>query len=198
MARLGAGRNGGGGKEGDRQRPRQRPGQQPEAAGDARQQARRPEVEREQDYAALVGGLLDELAGSTITRLELRHGDLHVVLRRAPGVAAVTGPAAAAALSTAQAPGRPDHWHVVEAPLTGIFYARPSPDEAPFVTVGGHVDAEQVVGLIESMKMYNDVTADVAGIVREAVAQNGDLIEAGQPIVYIERGEGPQGPPEAG
>ncbi len=192
MARVGAGGNGGGGKEGDRQRP----GQQPEAAGDARQQARRPEVEREQDYAALVGGLLDELAGSTITRLELRQGDLRVVLRRVPGAAAVTFPAAA--LSTAQAPGRPDHWHVVEAPLTGIFYARPSPDEAPFVTVGAHVDADQMVGLIESMKMYNDVTADVAGIVREAVAQNGDLIEAGQPIVYIERGEGPQGPPEAG
>jgi len=194
MARAGAGGDGGGGKEADRQRRRQRP----EADGGARRQAQRPQVEREQDYAALVGGLLDELAGSTITRLELCHGDLRVVLRRVPGAAAVTLPAAAAALSTAQAPGRPDHWHAVEAPLTGIFYSSPSPDEAPFVTVGGHVDADQVVGLIESMKMYNDVTADVTGIVREAVAQNGELIEAGQPIVYIERGEGPQGPPDAG
>jgi len=197
MASAGAGGDSGDsgdGKEVDRQRPRQRPG----ADGGARRQAQRPQVEREQDYAALVGGLLDELAGSTITRLELRHGDLRVVLRRVPGAAAVTLPSAAAALSTAQAPGRPDHWHAVEAPLTGIFYARPSPDEALFVTVGGHVDADQVVGLIESMKMYNDVTADVAGIVREAVAQNGELIEVGQPIVYIERGEGPQGPPDAG
>ncbi len=194
MARVGAGGNGGGGKEGDRQRP----GQQPGADGGARQRGRRPQEEREQDYAALVGGLLDELAGSAITLLEVRHGDLRVVLRRVPGAAAVTFPAAAAALSTAQAPGRPDHWHAVEAPLTGIFYARPSPDEAPFVTAGGHVDADQVVGLIESMKMFNEVTADVTGIVREAVAQNGELIETGQPIVYIERGEGPQGPPEAG
>ncbi len=183
MASAGAGGDSGDsgdGKEVDRQRPRQRPG----ADGGARRQAQRPQVEREQDYAALVGGL--------------RHGDLRVVLRRVPGAAAVTLPSAAAALSTAQAPGRPDHWHAVEAPLTGIFYARPSPDEALFVTVGGHVDADQVVGLIESMKMYNDVTADVAGIVREAVAQNGELIEVGQPIVYIERGEGPQGPPDAG
>jgi len=194
MARVGSGGNGGGGKEADRQRP----GQRPEADGDARQRGRRPQGEREQDYAALVGGLLDELAGSTITLLELRHGDLRVVLRRVPGAAAVTCPADAAALSTAQAPGRPDHWHAVEAPLTGIFYARPSPDEAPFVTVGGHVDADQVVGLIESMKMFNEVTADVTGTVREAVAQNGELIEVGQPIAYIERGEGPQGPPEAG
>ena len=190
MARAGAGGNDGDGREADRQRP--------EADGDARQRTQGLKEEREQDYAALVGGLLDELAGSAITLLELRHGDLRVVLRRVPDAVAVAFPAAAAALSTAQAPGRPDHWHVVEAPLTGIFYARPSPDEAPFVTVGGHVDADQVVGLIESMKMFNEVTADVTGIVREAVAQNGELIEAGHPIVYIERGEGPQGPPEAG
>ncbi len=202
MARAGSGGDGGDGRDGrdgrdnqglGRQRPRQRPG----ADGGARR-TQRPPSEREPDYAALVGSLLDELAGSAITRLELRQGDLRLMLRRVPGAGTITLPAAAVPPSAQQAPDRPDHWHAVAAPLTGIFYAKPSPDEAPFVTVGGHVDADQVVGLIESMKMYNEVTADMTGIVSEIVAQSGELIEAGQPIIYIEQGEGPQGPPEAG
>lgn len=147
--------------------------------------------EPDDDYAALVRGLLDDLAGTSITRLDLAQGDLRVSLRRAPGVAAPVVIAEHAAAAPAQPEqGRPAHWHAVEAPLTGLFYARPAPDEETFVHVGSHVDAESVVGLIEAMKMFNQVTADVTGTVREIVAGNGELIEAGQPIIYVEPGEG--------
>lgn len=147
--------------------------------------------ESDDDYAALVRGLLDDLAGTSITRLEFAHGDLRVSLRRAPGAVAPAVIAEHATAASAQPErARPAHWHAVEAPLTGLYYARPAPDEEPFVHVGSHVDADSVVGLIEAMKMFNQVTADVTGTVREVVAGNGELIEAGQPIIYVEPGEG--------
>ena len=139
----------------------------------------------EPDYAGLVRGLLEDLAGTAITSLELRHGALRVALRRVPGAGGLVSPATAA---TVVEKSRPLHWHVVEAPLTGIFYTRPAPDEAPYVQPGSHVEPNDVVGLVETMKMYNEVTADVAGTVREIVVENGSLVEAGQPLLYVEPG----------
>jgi oxaloacetate decarboxylase alpha subunit len=137
------------------------------------------------DYTALVRGLLEDLAGTAITSLELRHGALRVALRRVPGTGGRVAPAAEA---TVVEKNRPLHWHVVEAPLTGIFYIRPAPDEEPYVQPGSHVEPDDVVGLVETMKMYNEVTADVMGAVREIVVENGSLVEAGQPLLYVEPG----------
>lgn len=147
----------------------------------------------EGDVVALVRGLLKDMAGTPVTRLELRHGDLRVHLRRVPGM--VAHPLVSGHLHTPAEAGRPEHWQAVEAPLTGIFYARPSPDDDYYVHVDGHVEPETVVGLIEAMKMFNEVTANIHGIVREIVAENGALIEAGQPILYVEPGDEVQRPP---
>jgi biotin carboxyl carrier protein len=141
--------------------------------------------EDEPDYAGLVRGLLDDLAGTAITSLELRHGALRVALRRVPGAGDLVSPATEAPVVEKN---RPLHWHVVEAPLTGIFYTRPAPDEDPYVQAGNHVEPGDVVGLVETMKMYNEVTADVTGTVREIVVENGALVEAGQPLLYVEPG----------
>ena len=149
----------------------------------------------EPDYAGLVRGLLEDLAGTAITSLELRHGALRVALRRVPGAGGLVSPATAA---TVVEKSRPLHWHVVEAPLTGIFYTRPAPDEEPYVQPGHHVEPDDVVGLVETMKMYNEVTADVTGTVREIVVENGSLVEAGQPLLYVEPGDDPQAPPAGG
>ena len=144
-----------------------------------------PSGDDEPDYAGLVRGLLEDLAGTSITSLELRQGELRVALRRVPGAGGLVSPATAA---TVVEKSRPLHWHVVEAPLTGIFYTRPAPDEEPYVQPGHHVEPHDVVGLVETMKMYNEVTADVAGTVREIVVENGSLVEAGQPLLYVEPG----------
>jgi len=139
------------------------------------------------DYAALVRSLLDDLAGTSITALEVAHDTLHISLRRVPGVQA--GIVGASVFPSDVAETRPDDWQAIVAPLTGIFYARPSPDEPPYVELGVHIEPDHVIGLIESMKMFNEVTADVMGAVREIVAENGSLIEAGQPIIYVLPGE---------
>ncbi len=139
------------------------------------------------DYAALVRGLLDDLAGTSITALDLTHETLHISLRRVPGAQA--GVVGAPLVSPDVVEARPDDWRAVVAPLTGLFYARPSPDEPPYVELGVHIEPDHVIGLIESMKMFNEVTADIAGVVHEIAAENGALIEAGQPIIYVEPGE---------
>jgi acetyl-CoA carboxylase biotin carboxyl carrier protein len=151
----------------------------------------RPAEVEGDDYAALVRGLTRDLEGTAITRLELRQGDLRVALRRAPGAVATTVPSTVAAVEDM---GRPAGWRAVVAPLTGIFYARPSPDEELYVRVGGHVEADSIVGLIETMKMFNEVTADITGTVREAAVESGALVEAGQPLLYVELGESQAGP----
>jgi acetyl-CoA carboxylase biotin carboxyl carrier protein len=142
--------------------------------------------EDEPDYAGLVRGLLKDLAGTAITNLELRHGALRVALRRVPGAGGLVSPATEATLVEKN---RPLHWHVVEAPLTGIFYTRPAPDEDPYVQPGSHVEPDDIVGLVETMKMYNEVTADITGTVREIVVENGALVEASQPLLYVEPGQ---------
>jgi biotin carboxyl carrier protein len=145
------------------------------------------------DYAGMVRDLLHDLSGTSITRLELRHGDLRVSLRRTPGyVAPAVAPHAGGVGAEA---ARPEHWHALEAPLTGIFYARPSPDENFYVQVGSPVELDQVVGLIEAMKLFNEITSDVAGTVREIVAENGALVEAGQVLLYVEPGHDASGAP---
>lgn len=146
----------------------------------------------EGDVVALVRGLLKDMAGTPVTRLELRHGDLRVQLRRVPGM--VAHPSMSSHSHMPAQATRPDHWQAVEAPLTGIFYARPSPDDAYYVSLESHVEPDTVVGLIEAMKMFNEVTANMHGIVREIVAENGALIEAGQPLLYVEPGNAVQRP----
>ncbi len=140
------------------------------------------------DYAALVRGLLDDLKRTSITRLDLRHGGLKISLQRTPGAIATAYQGAATETGAADE-GRPAHWHAVAAPLTGIFYTRPSPDEEPYIQVGSHIEAEGVLGLIETMKMFNEVTSEVAGTVREILLENGSLVQSGQIVVYIEPGE---------
>ena len=142
------------------------------------------------DYVQFIQSLIEDLAGTSVSRLDIRQGDLRIGLRREVNVG-VGGQAYADVMQvTESAPVRPVHWHAVTAPLTGIFYSRPSPSEEPYVSVDGHVELEQVIGLIESMKMFNEITAEVAGMVREVHFDNGALVEAGQAILYIEQGEG--------
>lgn len=73
----------------------------------------------------------------------------------------------------------------VTSPMTGIYYGSPSPGAAPFVTEGSSVSAGQVVGLIEAMKVFNEITAATSGTVSKIVASNGQLVNPGEPLLYI-------------
>ena len=70
--------------------------------------------------------------------------------------------------------------------MVGTFYSAPSPDAAPFVKVGDNVSAGQVVCIIEAMKLMNEIEAEVSGKITEICVKNGDTIEFGQVLMYVE------------
>ena len=73
----------------------------------------------------------------------------------------------------------------VTSPMIGIFYTAPNPGAEDYVAVGDQVTAGQVVGLIEAMKVYNEITAPVAGTVTSIAADNGQLVQPGDALIYI-------------
>lgn len=79
----------------------------------------------------------------------------------------------------------PDGMAAVTAPLLGTFYVAPEPGAAPFVKVGQQITEDTTVGLIEVMKVFNSVRAGVRGSIVEAVAQNGQFVEFGQPLFIV-------------
>jgi acetyl-CoA carboxylase biotin carboxyl carrier protein len=161
-----------------------------------------PPVPRDDGDQALLG-LIDRLARllerSDLTELEVESGGTGLVLRKPAALAPLTaatasvGPGLAETGSTAGATtgarastdgagARPS----VKAPLTGIFYSSPAPGSAPYVTVGGEVAVGQVIGLIEAMKLFNEIKSDLAGRVVRVVAESGTLVKARQPLVEVE------------
>jgi len=147
--------------------------------------------------------LIDRLSGllerTELTEIEVHVGSTGIVLRKpsaitpaapvavAPpasgGGTATDGSAAAAAAGTdAGPPARP----AVMAPLSGIWYGAPAPGSAPYVSLGGEVAVGQVIGLIEAMKLFNEIKSDKAGRVARINAEDGKLVRAKQPLIEVD------------
>lgn len=73
----------------------------------------------------------------------------------------------------------------VTAPLVGVFYASPSPDDAPYVAIGDRVSENSTLCLIESMKVFTEIPAGVSGVVEEILVHSGDYVEYDQPLFRI-------------
>lgn len=76
--------------------------------------------------------------------------------------------------------------HEVPSPLPGTFYRRPSPEAAPYKSEGDAVAVGDVLGLVEVMKQFSEITAEVAGRIQSFNVENGDPVEPGQIIAIIE------------
>ena len=74
---------------------------------------------------------------------------------------------------------------LVKSPVVGTYYASSSPDKPPFVTVGKHVSKGDVLMIIESMKLMNEIQSEYDGTVEEILVKNGDAVEFDQPIMII-------------
>lgn len=74
----------------------------------------------------------------------------------------------------------------VVSPIVGVFYAASSPDAEPFVKVGDTVKAGQVIGIVEAMKLMNEIESDVSGVVTEICVGNGESVEYGQPLIRVQ------------
>jgi acetyl-CoA carboxylase biotin carboxyl carrier protein len=149
-------------------------------------------------------GLIDELTAllekSDLVELEVEAGETGIILRKPAAIAptavhfqaAERAPTAAGAPSTEHDPVAAEMavpaptTRTVRAPLTGVFYAASSPTAPPYVNVGQQVAVGQVIGLIEAMKLFNEIKSDVSGRVVRIVAESGHLVKAKQPLIEVE------------
>ena len=148
--------------------------------------------EHETPWIRRVEDLINVLEGSTVGELELTEGGTSIVIRRSPNMMMVSTPTSHVAHTTGPMPVAParaekeDHSLPIVSPLTGVYYSAPSPTEPPFVTPGSFVAVGQVIALVEAMKVFNEVQAEVAGRVREMVAVNGEVVQKGDTLMKLE------------
>ena len=151
--------------------------------------------------------LIDLLEESNLTEIEIREGEESVRLSRAstaapapapvyaaPAPVQVSAPVAAPMASPTEAAtgsvkntasAALPEGHVVRSPMVGTFYASPNPDSPPFVKLGQSVKAGDTLGIIEAMKMFNPIEADVSGTVVAVLVSNGKPLEFDEPMFVI-------------
>jgi acetyl-CoA carboxylase biotin carboxyl carrier protein len=143
-----------------------------------------------------VAEILKALEGSSFDTLDLELNGVKLQLRRG-GAAPVAAPVPAPVLPAAPVHSAPAPVPAgaeealtgttpVSAPLLGIFYRAPRPGEPPFVEVGDCVEADTIIGIIEVMKLMNSVRAGASGRVVAIPARNGELVEYGETLLYIQ------------
>lgn len=143
--------------------------------------------------------LIEMMEKHGVTDVSLRRGNEQWKLRRgtpatmvaapmayapAPVPVAAAAPAAAPAAS-APAAAKDDGLLVIKSPTVGTFYSAQAPEDPPFVTVGAKVGPQSTVCLIEAMKVFNPITADVSGTIEAILAKNGDAVEYGQALFKV-------------
>src|SRR3954468_5347718 len=141
--------------------------------------------------------LIELVESSGIGELEIQEGEERIRITRSPPAAAPTVMVATpmtthampsaepALLAPAAAPPPQPEGHVVKSPMVGTFYRAASPDAKAFVEVGDAVQAGDPLCIIEAMKLMNEIEADEAGVVKEILAENGQPVEFGQPLVIL-------------
>ena len=150
---------------------------------------------------SLIDKLDSLLERSDLVEIEVEAGETGSVLRKPAALAPLAAPPAltAAAAGSEESAGEAgahgadsadpppvSTTRSVKAPLTGIFYSASSPTSPPYVNVGQQVTVGQVIGLIEAMKLFNEIKSDQAGRVIRIVAESGKLVKAKQPLIEVE------------
>jgi len=138
-----------------------------------------------------------------LTEIDLQQGETRVQLRRAGEPAAMEAgvrPAYAApqAVPVPVEPSRPasaqaaeakpgdEHIVLIRSPMVGTFYAAPDPDSPPYAKVGDPVGPESVVCIVEAMKVFNQIPAEVSGKIVAVLVENGEPVEFGQPMFKVD------------
>lgn len=151
--------------------------------------------------------LMQALSDCGLTSMEIKEGELKLSLKKEkemPQIVTVSAPSADAAMQMAAVPGSVmtqavmpqaapvqagstdiGSDKVVTSPLVGTFYNASSPDAAPFVQVGDTVKKGQVLGIIEAMKLMNEIESEYDGVVEAVLVNNEEVVEYGQPLFRV-------------
>lgn len=142
-----------------------------------------------------IKSLMQALHDLGLTKLKFRRGEDELVLERRVEEALTCSTTVVPSISTgvvtsqsvnAAPPPVEKEGQYVTSPIVGTFYRSPSPDAASFVEIGSMVDEDTVIGIIEAMKVMNEVKARCKGVVREVLVENGHPVEYGTRLLRVE------------
>lgn len=139
--------------------------------------------------------LADIVDSKGLGEITLADGEKMITIKSKKAASQVVMPAAAAPVSApVQTPAQENapakkaeevSGNIVKSPIVGTFYASPSPDKPPFVKVGDSVKKGDVIMIIESMKLMNEVQSEFDGVVDKILVSNGEAVEYDQPVMII-------------
>ena len=128
---------------------------------------------------------IEMLEGSSLSVLEIKNGDgsairLEKAISAAPAVVMQANTPASVNESAPVAEGK-----TINSPIVGVFYAAPSPDSNPYVSVGQKISKGDTICIVEAMKCMNEIQSELDGEVTEVLVKDGDLVEYGQPLFRV-------------
>jgi acetyl-CoA carboxylase biotin carboxyl carrier protein len=147
---------------------------------------------------ALIQQFVELMRKNDVTSLEVNEGSQRISLQRGPQYVASAplqhaAPQAAAPAAAAAAPAKPaapaeedvSNLKPIKSPMVGTFYSSPSPDAKPFVQVGTVVNEETDVCVIEAMKVFNNIKAELRGTIAKVLVENGKSVEFGTVLFLV-------------
>jgi oxaloacetate decarboxylase alpha subunit len=133
-----------------------------------------------------IRGLIALLEASDVGELTIEDGDTRITVRKQEERPAVLA-AAAPAVAAAPLPVAPvEETVTIDSPMVGMFFRAATPGDPPFVSEGDRVEIGQTLCLLEAMKLFNELKADRAGVIRRVLVENGAPVEFGQPLFELE------------
>ncbi|MEE8452027.1 MAG: acetyl-CoA carboxylase biotin carboxyl carrier protein [Thermoguttaceae bacterium] len=149
--------------------------------------------------------LVELMKEHDLSEVDLRQGDMRIQLRSdsaptaTPPAAGVPAPlppvaqppakASAPAKTEVSEAAEADHLALIRSPMVGTFYTSPDPESPVYVKVGDHVGPDTTVCIIEAMKVYNQIPAEVSGKIVAVLVENGEPVEFGQPVFRVDKRE---------
>jgi acetyl-CoA carboxylase biotin carboxyl carrier protein len=136
--------------------------------------------------------LIKTVSDSSITNFVLEEGNVKLVLEKnaVNNVVSVSTETVPQVIQNQSVPAQSSQAadeKIIKSILVGVFYCAPGPEEAPFVKVGDTVKKGQNIGIIEAMKLMNEIECEYDGVVEEVLVEDGDMVEYGQPLFRIKK-----------
>lgn len=148
-----------------------------------------------------ISKLADKVEKGSLSKIKIKNGDCEILIEKESKIvsqpvpapvpptviqAAVQTPVQNVQDSSIETKSEEESGNIVKSPIVGTYYAAPGPDKAPFVEIGKKVKKGDVIMIIESMKLMNEVKSEFDGTVKKILVENGSAVEYDQPVMIIE------------
>ncbi|HET8522704.1 MAG TPA: acetyl-CoA carboxylase biotin carboxyl carrier protein [Thermomicrobiales bacterium] len=138
------------------------------------------------EVTSAVCTLAELMSDHGLTSVDLTIGEIAIRLSASSALPVVAGPVVASPPPSSIVESPPaSEGELLTAPMIGTFYASPAPGEPAFVAIGDEIEVGQVIGIIEAMKIMNEITAEQSGTVTEIMVQNAQAVEYGSPLLRV-------------